>query len=154
METQRKRDLAKPVTFSDHWDAGYIDPFGKVYAMKRDESSLIHVELADALYEKYGIGEYLPAYNNDYNKDFAIDKAGWVRFHLGKIRFLGYDLVACGYALRDKPLTKRQIDRMVEYAKWHNDKLYSDTGGTNGTSFSPKDLYDMPEDKIRNLFEL
>lgn len=154
-ETQKKRDLAEPVTFDDHWEAGYIDPFGNVYGMGMNESPLIHVELADALYEKHGVGEYLPAYDKDYNKDYAIDKAGWVRFHFGKIRFLGYDLVACGYALRDKPLTKRQIDRMVEYAeRWCDGKLCTDTGGFNDTEFNPKDLYDMPEENLRNLFEL
>lgn len=153
-ETQKKRDLTEPVTFDDHWEAGYIDPFGNVYAMGMNESPLIHVDLADALYEKHGVGEYLPAYDKDYNKDYAIDKAGWVRFHFGKIRFLGYDLVSCGYALRDKPLTKRQIDRMVEYAKWYDGKLCTDTGGFNDTEFNPNDLYDMPEEKLRDLFEL
>lgn len=154
-EEPTRRDIAEPVTFDEYLEAGYIDPYGNVYGMGMNESPLIHVELADALYEKHGVGEYLPAYDKDYNKDYAIDKAGWVRFHLGKIRFLGYDLVACGYALRDKPLTKRQIDRMVEYAeRWCDGKLCTDTGGFNDTEFNPKDLYDMPEEKLRNLFEL
>lgn len=145
-----ERDIIEPVEWDHEWTAGFIDREGHVYAMDEHESRLAHVELADAYYEKY---PDTPVFEK--NRDWSLDRLGWVRFHDGKIRYHGYCLVDCGHAMRDLPLTSRQKERLAQYAEqFYPNGLRNEGIGDEDVRITAEDWRTMTDDEFKKIFEI
>ena len=146
---REERDISKPVTWDHEWTAGFIDRDGNILGMDSHESRLAHIDIADAVFESW---PSLANIKTD-NKDYQLDKMGWVRFHDGEIRYLGYDLVGCGYAMRDLPLTHKQRERLAEYTeKFHPNGVWSHRGGHD--LITSEMWRTAPDEEFRKRFEL
>jgi len=146
----KERDLTEPVTWDHNWTAGFIDRDGNILAMDGEESRLAHIDIADAVFEKW------PSFKDvhESNKDYYLDKIGWVRFHEGKIRFLGYDIVHCGYGMRDLPFTQKQRDRLAEYTeKFYPYGVYNEGMGNSHTMITAENWREWDDDQFRKIFE-
>ena len=144
-----ERDISEPVTWDHNWTAGFIDREGNIYAMDEWESRLAHMDIADALYEK---NPNLPILDN--NKDWSLDRLGWIRFHEGAIRYSGYYLVSCGYGMRDLPFTSRQKDRLAEYCKlFYPQGIYNEVNNKSEL-IKESDWNNWSDDEFRKIFEL
>jgi len=87
------------------YDAGFIAPNGDVYGMDGETSTLIHLTLSDKLAQDFDLSEYQDWGVN--NNDYALDKAGWVKFH--------YDTFN-KYSHRKNHITDAQADTIAKYA--------------------------------------
>lgn len=147
-----KRDISEPVQFDHNWTAGFIDRDGNVLAMDGEESRLAHIDIADAVFENWRSMKELP--HDSFNRDWHLDKMGWVRFHEGKVRYSGYSLVDTGSAMRDLPFTPRQRDRLAEYTeKFYPHGIYNEGLGNNHTMITADNWRDWDDDQFRKIFE-
>ena len=146
---KKGRRLSDPVKWDQQWTAGFIDREGHIYGMMEHESRLAHLEIADAIYEDYP-DTPMPEPNN---RDWSLDRLGWVRFHDGGIRYSGYFLKQCGYAMRDLPFTSRQRDRLAEYAeKFYKNGLYNQGNGDSHTMITADMWRNMSEEELAEIF--
>ena len=144
------RDISEPVKFDHNWTAGFIDRDGNVLAMDEHESRLAHIDIADAVFENWQSFKDITSDNRDY----TLDKMGWVRFHEGRVRYLGYNLVQCGYGMRDLPFTPRQRDRLAEYTeKFYPSGIYNEGNGDKHTMITAEMWRDDPDEKFREIFD-
>jgi len=91
----------------------------------------------------------------EQNKDWSLDRLGWVRFHDGKIRYHGYCLVDCGHAMRDLPLASRQKERLAEYTEqFYPNGLHNEGIGDEDTRITAEDWRTMTDDEFRKIFEM
>lgn len=115
IESQNKIDEALdnfgPVNIEDGYDAGWIAPDGKCFALNGTTGNFLHIQLADELMEYYHFTkpENLKDFANDYY--LAADK-GFVKFHHDWITYEGYDCVRTDKPI---PMTKKQIEAIVKY---------------------------------------
>lgn len=145
-----ERDITEPVEWDHEWTAGFIDREGHIYAMDGHESRLAHVEIADAYYKKY---PDTPLVEN--NRDWSLDRLGWVRFHDGAIRYSGYILKSCGYAMRNLPFTSRQKDRLAEYCKkFYKNGVYNNGTGDTHTMIKAEDWDNMTDEELERIFDI
>lgn len=146
-----KRDISEPVQFDHNWTAGFIDRDGNVLAMDGDESRLAHIDIADAVFENW---PSMAKSKNVENRDWHLDKMGWVRFHEGKVRYSGYNLVSMGSAMRDLPLTPRQRERLAEYTeKFYPYGIYNEGLGNTHTMITADMWSNDPDEKFRDIFD-
>lgn len=146
---QRELDQIRPVDISKNYDAGFISPEGKVYALMGDTSQLLHIQLADALWDLYGWPE--PDGQRGYSsKDYVLMKKGWVKFHHGWVLYDGYNLGL----LQDKdvPLTRAQIEELEQYANVQPDKTLR--CGYDQIQVAAEDWPGQEEYFYRKLFEI
>lgn len=147
-----KRDISEPVQFDHNWTAGFIDRDGNVLAMDGEESRLAHLDIADAVFENWQSMKKLP--HDSFNRDWHLDKMGWVRFHDGRVRYSGYSLVDTGSAMRDLPFTPRQIERLAEYTeKFYPNGIYNEGLGDKHTMITADNWRDWDDDQFRKIFE-
>ena len=119
--------------------------------MDGEESRLAHIDIADAVFESW---PSLAKSKNVENRDWHLDKMGWVRFHEGKVRYSGYNLVSMGSAMRDLPLTTRQRDRLAEYTeKFYPYGIYNEGLGNNHTMITADMWRNDPDEKFRDIFD-
>lgn len=115
LENQKTIDEALdnfgPVNIEDGYDAGWIAPDGKVFALNGTTGNFLHIQLADEIMKYYDFTkpENLKDFSNDYF--LAADK-GFVKFHHKWITYEGYDCVRTD---KPVPLTKKQIEAIVAY---------------------------------------
>ena len=147
---KKLRDISEPVKFDHNWTAGFIDRDGNILAMDGDESRLAHIDIADAVFEKW------PSFKDVHedNKDYYLDKIGWARFHEGGIRFLGYDIVHCGYGMRDLPFTWKQRQALAEYTeKFYPHGTYNEGMGNSHTQITADMWRNASDEDLRKIFE-
>ena len=146
---QRELDQIRPVDISKNYDAGFISPEGKVYALMGDTSQLLHIQLADALWELYGWPE--PDGRRGYScKDFVLMEKGWVKFHHGWVLYDGYNLGL--FQDKDVPLTRAQIEELERYADAQPDKTLK--CGYEQIRVAAEDWPGQEEYFYRRLFEI
>ena len=93
------------VDITKGWDAGYISPSGKVYALCGESGQFLHMQLADRIYELYGWAK------PKENIDWELDRRGWIKFHSGECLFSGYNIMP------EIPITNAQKYELARYAK-------------------------------------
>lgn len=146
-----RRDISEPVQFDHNWTAGFIDRDGNVLAMDGEESRLAHIDIADAVFESW---PSLAKSKNVENRDWHLDKMGWVRFHDGRVRYSGYNLVSMGSAMRDLPFTQRQRDRLAEYTeKFYPNGIHNEGIGNNHTMITADMWRNETDEKLRDIFD-
>lgn len=147
-----KRDISEPVQFDHNWTAGFIDRDGNVLAMDGEESRLAHIDIADAVFENW---PSMAKSKNVENRDWHLDKMGWVRFHEGRVRYSGYNLVSMGSAMRDLPFTQKQRDRLAEYTeKFYPYGIHNEGLGNNHTMITADMWRNDPDEKFRDIFDM
>lgn len=115
LESQKKidEDLKDfgPVNIEDGYDAGWIAPDGKCFALNGTTGNMLHLQLADEIMEYYHFKK--PEKLKDFADDYylAADK-GFVKFHHDWVTYEGYDCVRTD---KPVPLTKKQIEKIVKY---------------------------------------
>lgn len=119
-EIDKALDNFGPVNIEDGYDAGFIAPDGKCFALNGTTGNFLHVQLADQIMEYYHFTkpEKLKDFANDYF--IAADK-GFVKFHHDWVTYEGYDCIRTD---KPVPLTKKQIEAIVKYGNaCHGGKL-------------------------------
>ena len=141
---RQKEVMDGPVKIDERpWDAGWIAPDGKVWAENGSTANLIHINLADRIFRWMG---WEGTDEDSDNRDFKLEKMGWMKFHDREISFAGY----AGLRTTTK-VTNRQKDRLVEYCKAKNyDGLYDPFSQKH---FSKSEIYSMDDDEWRDIFE-
>lgn len=107
-EWSENRILQKNI--EDDYEAGWISPEGSFYGMRKGTTRLIHMTIAEQLYE----GLFKEAMSSDGVSLFGgincpeywLDSKGWVRIHLGEVRT----------GLNCK-LTQKQLESLIRYGK-------------------------------------
>ena len=139
---ERKQSQIAPVDIkANRWDAGWISPEGKVWAANGSTANMIHINLAEDVFEYMG-------WDDVQNKDLELEKKGWLKFHHREVGFTGYSMINMGE--RHK-LTERQKDRLVEYAKVMGYQRF-DVGFT-GKSFQVNEIFTITNEEWADIFE-
>ena len=133
---EEELEYLKPVDITKGWDAGYISPSGKVYALCGDSCQLLHLQLADRIHELYGWTK------PKENIDWELDRRGWIKFHSGECLYAGYNVNP------EIPITTAQKAELIRYAKSQG----SIKCGYNKKVVTENDLLGQPEDYYENLF--
>ena len=97
-----------PVNIEDGYDAGWLSPDGLFYGMNGETSEMLHLQIADLLYED-GI---IPSDYED-RKEQWFEDSGWVKIHHAWVLWQSDNIYNGGYIDRD--LTPEQIDSIVRY---------------------------------------
>ena len=97
-----------PVDIEDGYDAGWLSPDGKFFGMNGEISEMLHLQIADLLYED-GI---IPSDYED-RKERWFEDSGWVKIHHAWVLWQSDNIYNGGYVDRD--LTPEQIDSIVRY---------------------------------------
>lgn len=97
-----------PVDIEDGYDAGWLSPDGKFFGMNGETSEMLHLQIADLLYED-GI---IPSDYED-RKEQWFEDSGWVKIHHAWVLWQSDSIRNGGYVDRD--LTPEQIDSIVRY---------------------------------------
>ena len=93
--------------------------------------------------------------HDSFNRDWHLDKMGWVRFHEGRVRYSGYILVDTGSAMRDLPFTPKQRDRLAEYTeKFYPDGIYNEGLGDNHAMITADMWRNESDEKFRDIFDM
>ena len=138
IKAQTERNIGPVKINHSKWDAGWISPDGHVWVACGSKANLIHLNLADNIFE------YMEWPDSD-NKDYELDRRGWVKFHDNEIAFAGYQ------PFNRHRITKRQMDRLSEYAKC---KGYSSLHPYfRDKSINIRDMYDMSDEQWENFFK-
>ena len=100
-----------PVNIEDGYDAGWIAPDGKCFALNGTTGNYLHIQLADELMEYYHFTkpESLKDFSNDY---YLAAYKGFVKFHHDWVTYEGYDCIRTDEPV---PMTKKQIEAIVKY---------------------------------------
>lgn len=139
---ERKQSQITPVDIKANlWDAGWISPEGKVWAANGSTANLIHINLAEDIFE------YM-SWDDMQNKDLELEKKGWLKFHNREVAFTGYSMI--NMSDRHK-LTERQKDRLVEYAKVMGYQRF-DVRFT-GKSFQVSEIFTLTNEEWADIFE-
>lgn len=108
-------------------------------------SQLLHIQLADALFDMYD----WPEPENHMSRDWALMKKGWVKFHHGWCLYEGYDQ---GYLTgKDVPLTSAQIEELERYAEAQGGQIRC---GYDQTPAKAGELTGQDDEYYRNLFSI
>jgi len=140
LEVESSSDELAPVDITGGWDAGYISPDGVVYAARGEICQFLHLQLADKIYETYGFYKYKPS----SNKDWELDRMGWVKFHSGKVLFCGYSVFP------PIPLTTAQKEELKKYADSCGGFIRC---GLKEHQVSSDDIINQPENYYIKLFD-
>lgn len=136
----------KTVNIKDGWDAGFILPDGRVYAMNGPDASFIHVAIADHYFDENDLVED-PEY---IGKDFQLMSYGWIKFNRQKILYDGYiayKLGKCSYS----SITQKQKDVLCDYIdSTPNKRLYL---GIHGKPVTKEEFLDMTEEELEDAFD-
>lgn len=91
----------EPVNILDLYDAGWLSPEGVFYGMDGKISDMLHLAIADKLYEQ----QIIPNENKyEKNPDLWLSKHGWVKIHNNHIMYDGYiynEIYHTNYKLTD-----------------------------------------------------
>lgn len=135
----------KTVNIKDGWDAGFILPDGRVYAMNGPDASFIHVAIADYYFDENGLVE-----DSGYiGKDFQLMAQGWIKFNRQKILYDGYmsyrlGKCSCG------AITQKQKDVLCDYIdSTSNNRIYL---GIHGKPVTKEEFLDMTDEELEKVF--
>lgn len=92
------------------WDAGWISPDGAFFADKGAVANFLHLGLAEEIVKYYGMKDEEAMKNPDH----YLERLGWMKFHHMEVGFVGYTV--WGVGLKEHSVTKRQIDKLKDYA--------------------------------------
>ena len=138
-EWSENRILQKNI--EDDYEAGWISPEGNFYGMRKGTTELIHMTLAEQLYE----GPYNAVMSSDGVSLFGgincpeywLDAKGWVRVHRGEVR-----------ALLDCKLTQKQVESLIRYGKQYGSLT------VNGKFIKISDFKNMDDLMRDKLFQI
>ena len=134
---EKELEYLSPVDITKGWDAGYISPEGKVYALCGDSCQFLHNQLADRIYELYGWKK------PKENIDWELDRRGWLKFRRGECLYAGYSLN------HEIPITTAQKAELIRYAKSQG----SIKCGYDKKVVTEDELVGQPEEYYEELFE-
>lgn len=129
-------EFLRPVDITKGWDAGYISPEGKVYALCGESSQFLHIQLADRIHDLYGW------VRPKENIDWELDRRGWIKFHSGLCLYSGYCVSP------EIPITNAQKYELARYAKSQG----SIKCGYNRKIVTEDDLIGQTEEYYEELF--
>lgn len=132
-----------PVNIEDNYDAGFISPEGKVYAMRGLTANFIHLRLADMIFNEFGFLR-----DGTYGRDFQLMKLGWIKFHSGQILFDGYNNTLFGH--KEVGISKEQIRELKKYGEARGGILYF---GGGSKPLDINDLENCDNEQLTNLFD-
>lgn len=126
------------------YDAGWLSRDGKYFGLNGEVSNLLHVTLANAIFDYY---EW-PDPEDGKAKDWALEDMGFVKITGKTILFSGYDYALQGRAPRK--LTLRQIDKIYEYGLNHykGELIF----GYSGNNLSVEKFRVLDDEELENLF--
>ena len=158
IEFSKYHIIEKDIT--DGYDAGYIAPDGTYYGANGSTSSMIHMNIADRLFEYKFHDEMVAdgvrsAGYGGVDPEQWLNDAGYMKIHHNEV----YAYFAHSKDDTDRKLycpTKEQIEKICAYAdKWWNGKIYTSpqiVGKTEPvTTFK---LKQMDEFKLHDIFSV
>lgn len=104
------RNIIQPSDIKLNYSAGWLDPNGFFYGLNGEISNMLHMNLADAIREKYKVEK---GTDIGENPDRWLEEHGWVKIHGNWILYSGYD--ESGFNRKDIPLTDCQKNSLVAY---------------------------------------
>ena len=144
-----EKPTIKPVDINVFYDAGFISPDGLAYAMRGATSDLIHLQLADELFEIYDI----KVNEKEFGKDYALMSAGWMKFHHNEIYYYGHEMTnldSIGWKVRVP--SRRQLDVLDKYALNHWDGKISINNRFININETPTS--ELSTEELEKVFEL
>lgn len=139
-ETRKRKQFGPVKPGDEDWDAGWISPEGHFFADIGSSANFLHLGLAEDIIKWLNLDEVK-------NPDRYLEKLGWLKFHHTEIAFIGYRQALLGEPRH--PITKRQVDRLIEYAACKN---YRAMNPILGKSIPIKDMPDMTDEEWENVF--
>jgi len=144
----------------DGYDAGYITPDGTFYGANGSSSSMIHMTIADELFnykmrdEMKAAGVRSPGFGGVDAEQYLND-LGWMKIHHNEV----YAYFAFSKDDTDRKLycpTEEQIKKICEYAdKWWNGQIYTSPQIVSKTEpVSTYKLKQMDEFKLHEIFSV
>lgn len=109
-----------PVDPSEKWDAGFIAPDGNFFGLNGVTANLLHINLADAIIEYYGLEE--EASKEEFGRDFfLLGKKGFIKITGVHVYYEGYDEIL---GKKVVPITSKQIDTLKKYGRNYTQLLF------------------------------
>lgn len=104
------KSLIQPVAIINNYSAGWLSPNGDFYGLNGEISNMLHLNLADAIRNKYRVKDGIDI---GENPDRWLEQNGWVKTHGDWVLYSGYDQSRLGR--KDIPLTNWQVKQLVCY---------------------------------------
>lgn len=104
------KNIIQPSDIKLNYSAGWLDPNGFFYGLNGEISNMLHMNLADAIREKYKVEK---GTDIGENPDRWLEEHGWVKIHGNWILYSGYD--ESTFNRKDIPLTDCQKNSLVAY---------------------------------------
>lgn len=128
----------EPVNILDLYDAGWLSPEGVFYGMDGSISDMLHLAIADKLYEQ----QIIPNDKKyESNPDYWLSRNGWVKIHNNHIMYDGYIYNEIYHT--DYKLTDIQKELIYKYGQKRGGMLQFGSGYTfcSAAKFSMMDEF-------------
>ena len=116
-------------------DAAWISPFGDIYGLKGPVYALLHLQIADALYD---LGLIPLDYKN--NPESYLEENGWIKIHDNDVLFMGY--------YHREILTSSQFRTLLKISDERNG-LYL---GYRKKYFTTEELRKLDDNQLKSIF--
>lgn len=134
----------KECNILNKYNAGWLSPEGKFYGLNGEIANMLHIKIADSLYEQ-GIIKYE---NDSQQPDTWLSFNGWVKIHNNWILFDGY--LMKDFDLGYFKLTEAQINKIIEYGnECYNGVLLC---GTSRNPITVNRLKSLNQEQLAEIF--
>lgn len=146
---ESKENHLSPVNITtSYYDAGFISPDGLCYGERGSTSELIHIRMADILWEQYNLDKTSKT-KYYFGKDFAMMRLGWIKFHHMDIYYDSNYYGNINFEFRIP--SKKVLEIIDNYALKH----YKGFLSINNKSVNMNDclLEDMTREQLEKIFD-